>query len=183
MKKRFPPKDWLVPEPVLIIGTYDENGKPNAMNAAWGGIYDYKQVFISLAEHKTTENFRKTGAFSLSFGTRKTAVVSDFLGLVSGKDDSDKMKKAGLHDVRSEKVNAPIFEEYPLVLECEVVSFEEGNLIGNVVGILADEEIIGEDGNIDLEKMEPIIYDSISHQYRVVKEAVAPAFKAGLALK
>lgn len=182
MKKRFPANNWIIPEPVLIVGTYDENGQADAMNAAWGGTYDDKLIYVSLSAHKTTENFMKTKAFSLAFGTRKTAVISDYVGIVSLNDVLDKMEKAGLHDHPSGKVNAPIFDEYPLTMECEVVSFEEGNLIGKIVGILADEEILT-DGKIDIDKLEPIAYDPITHQYRVVKEAVAPAFKAGLALK
>ena len=184
MRKDFGVKPWLFPQPVLIIGTYDKEGKANAMNAAWGGTYDMDKVVISLSEHKTTANLRLNKAFTLSFGTKKTVAASDFVGLVSQNKVPDKIEKAKLHSVKSSKVNAPLFEEYPLTMECEVEEFDEdkGILIGKVVNISVDESII-KDGKSDTTKLGAIVFDPINMKYRLVGEVVADAFKVGMTLK
>lgn len=184
MRKEFGVKPWILPQPVLIIGTYDKDGNANAMNAAWGGTYDMDKVSIALSEHKTTANLRATKAFTLSFGTKKTVAACDYVGLVSQNKEPDKIEKAGLTPIKSSKVNAPLFEEFPLTLECEVERFDEKDeiLIGKVVGISVDEAYI-ENGKINTEKMEIIAYDAINHKYRLVKEEVADAFKVGFTIK
>lgn len=182
MRKDFGKKTWCMPLPVAILGTYDENGVPNAMNAAWASIYDTNQVFVSLGQHKTTDNFKVTGAFTMSFATKATLAESDYFGIASGKDEN-KIAKANFHAIKSDKVNAPLFEEYPLTLECTIDSFEEGNLVGNIVNVSVDEAYIKEDGSIDIDKMEIISFDSISHTYRVLGPVVGNAFKDGLKLK
>jgi len=114
MRKNFGAKTWLYPMPVLIVGTYDEQGKPNAMNAAWGGIYDTNQVMVCLADdHKTTDNIKKTGAFTVSFATAKAVAPCDYVGIVSANDEPDKFAKAGFHATKSDHVNAPIIDELP----------------------------------------------------------------------
>lgn len=180
----FDPKHSVItPEGVFIIATYDENGVPNAMNAAWGIQSDYTEVSFFLAEHKTTENIKKTGAFTVSFATKDTVVISDYFGVESGKN-VNKIEKAGVRVHKSAHVNAPVIEEYPLTLECKVKSFDDktGVLVGEIVAEQADERILT-DGKIDLGKMQPIIYDPSTHVYRVIGEAVGHAFKDGLALK
>lgn len=167
---------------VLIIGTYDENGNPDAMNAAWGGTYDYKQITISLSEHKTTDNLKKKGAFTVAFATKDTVTVSDYVGIVSASDHPDKMANSGLTALPSKNVDAPIFQEYPMVLECKVNSFENGTLIGDIVNISVDERILT-DGKIDPSKAEFISYDPVNHKYLLIGEAVGNAFKDGLKLK
>ncbi len=187
MRKDFGAKTWLYPMPVLIIGTYDENGKPNAMNAAWGGIYDYNQITVSLGGHVTTDNIRKNKAFTISVATKDTLEASDYVGLVSQAKEPNKIEKAGLHPFKSKFVNAPLFEEYPFTLECELVSLdgnmgEGGTLVGQIVNISIDEKVLN--GNkVDIEKLQPICFDSVNNQYIVADEAVADAFKAGLKLK
>ena len=109
----------IVPEGVFIIGTYDENGVPNAMNAAWGIQSDYEEIALFLAKHKTTENLKKTGAFTVAFATKSTVVISDYFGVESG-NNVNKIEKSGAHVHKSAHVNAPIIEEYPLTLECKV---------------------------------------------------------------
>ena len=148
--------------PVLIVGTYDENGSPNAMNAAWGGIYDTNLVMVCLADdHKTTENIKKTGAFTLSFATAKTVVPCDYVGIVSANDEPDKFAKAGFHATKSEYVNAPIIDELPMTVECKLLKFnEDGICIGEIVNVSADESILDEKGKVDAKKLDPIIYDS-----------------------
>ena len=187
MRKDFGPQTWLYPMPVLIIGTYDENGVPDAMNAAWGGIYDFNQITVSLGGHVTTENIRKNKAFTISVGTLKTVEASDFVGLVSLAKDPKKLEKAGLHAIKSSKVNAPLFEEYPFTLECELISLdgeegEGGTLIGQIVNVSIDESVLT-DGKVDIKKLEPIAFDTINMKYLVLGEEAAPAFRVGLKLK
>ena len=171
--------------PVLIVGTYDENCAPNAMNAAWGGIYDTNLVMVCLADdHKTTENIKKTGAFTLSFATAKTVVPCDYVGIVSANDEPDKFAKAGFHATKSEYVNAPIIEELPMTVECKLLKFnEDGICIGEIVNVSADESILDEKGKVDAKKLDPIIYDSVTHAYWNFGEKVGKAFSDGLKIK
>ena len=122
MRKEFHPNPWFYPLPVLIIGTYDENGAPDAMNAAWAGLYDRDKVVLCLsANHKTTANIKAKKAFTVSFADAAHVVEADYVGLVSANDTPDKLARAGLHAAKSEKVDAPIIEEFPMALECELV--------------------------------------------------------------
>ena len=187
MRKDLGKKSWIVPMPVLIIGSYDENGVADAMNAAWGSIYDYNQITISLGGHVTTDNIRKSKAFTVSFATKDTVEASDYVGLVSQSKEPKKLEKAGLTPIKSDKVNAPLFKEYPLTLECELVSLEGnigegGTLVGNIVNVSVDESILT-NGKIDMKKLSPIIFDTIDSKYRVIGEEVADAFKIGFNLK
>lgn len=183
MRKNFGKKGYLYPQLVLILGTYDENGVPNAMNAAWGGVYDTNEVFVSLSSHATTKNFEKTGAFTLSFGVKEQVVSCDYVGVVSANRVPNKVEVAGWHATKGEHVNAPIFAELPLCLECKVKSWKDGNLVGEVVNVSADESILDVEGNIDTEKLHAIIYDPINHTYKEVKGVVGHAFSDGLKLK
>ena len=184
MRQDFGVKSYLFPMPVLIIGTYDKNKKANAMNAAWGGMYDYDKVIISLSKHQTTENLKVSKAFTLSFATKKTVASSDYVGMVSQTKEPNKLEKAGLTPIPSKKVHAPLFEEYPLSLECEVDRFDEdeGVLIGKIINVSVDESIIKE-GKIDTDKLEALAFDPINAKYRLVGDAIADAFKVGLTLK
>lgn len=176
-------KSTITPEGVFIIGTYDENGIPNAMNAAWGMQSDMSEITLMLGKHKTTENFEKTGAFTVAFGTADTVLISDYFGVETGAK-VNKIEKAGCHTHRSAHVNAPIIEEYPLTLECRVKSWdtETGYLIGEIVASQADESILT-DGKVDLGKLRPIIFDPSFNAYRVVGEVVGKAFSDGQKLK
>ena len=129
----FGAKPNLYPMPVLIIGTYDENGVPNAMNAAWGMISDFKEISISLSEHKTTENLRARQAFTVSMATEDYVEACDYVGIVSANKVSHKFEKAGFHATKSDFVDAPLIDELPMALECKVKSFEDGILIGEIV--------------------------------------------------
>ena len=183
MRKNFGVKTWIYPQPVLMLGAYDENGVPNIMNAAWGGMYDFDKVVVSLSSHKTTDNLEKTLAFTLSVATKKTMVESDYFGIVSGNKISDKVAKAGFHHFKSEFVNAPLFEEYPLSIECEVESFsEDGILVGKIVNVSIDESILT-DGKPDPKKLEAISFDPANNNYLLVTEIVGHAFEAGKKLK
>ena len=185
MRKNFGVKTWLYPMPVLIVGTYDEDGTPNAMNAAWGGVYDTNQVMVCLADdHKTTENIKKTGAFTLSFATAATVVPCDYVGIVSANDVPDKFARAGLHATKSEYINAPLIDELPMAVECKLIKFnEDGICIGQIVNVSADESILDESGKIDAKRLDPIIYDGVTHAYWGLGNKVGQAFSDGKKLK
>lgn len=186
MRKNFGTKTWLYPMPVFIVAAYDEAGKPNAMNAAWGGIYTDDMVGICLADnHKTTQNILSTKAFTVSMATADHVAACDYLGLVSGNKEADKMNKSGFHTVKSEFVNAPVIEELPMTLECELVSYdpESCHMVGRIVNISADESILNEEGSIDLMRLQPITYDPIHHKYHVIGAEAGKAFSDGKKLK
>ena len=181
MKVELKPNSYLYPQPVLIIGSYDDNNIPDAMNAAWGGVSDFNEISMCISKtHKTVENILKRKGFTVAMGTRKTLVESDYFGIVSGHDVTNKIEKAKMHVKKSSKINAPVIEEYPLTLECELVSYDEENEImkGKIVGVIVDDSILT-NGKIDVTKLEPISYDPSMHKYYLVKEAVGNAFKDG----
>ena len=178
----FGAKPFLFPMPVFIIGTYDENGTPNAMNAAWGMVTDYDEITISLAEHKTTENLEKTNAFTVSMATEDTVVACDYVGVESATKVANKFEKAGFHATKSEHVNAPLIDELPMALECEVKSFSNGILIGKIVNVCADESVVT-DGKIDPKKVKPISYDPCNNMYLSIGDVLGQAFIDGNQLK
>ncbi len=178
----FGPKPFIYPMPVLIVGTYDENGVPNAMNAAWGAITDMNEITISMSPHKTTENLLKSGAFTVSFATEDTVVACDYVGVETASKVADKFAKAGFHATKSENVNAPLIDELPMALECKVKSYEDEILIGEIVNVCADESILIE-GKVDPKKLKPIAYDPVNHTYMGLGEVVGKAFQDGLQLK
>ena len=185
MRKNFGAKTWLYPMPVLIVGTYDENGNPNAMNAAWGGIYDTNQVMVCLADdHKTTDNIKKSGAFTVSFGTASWVSACDYVGIVSANDVTDKFDRAGFHATKSKFVNAPLIDELPMAVECKLIKFnEDGICIGEIVNVCVDECALDDDGKVDVKKINPIIYDSVTHAYWSFGEKVGQAFVDGKKIK
>lgn len=182
MRRDLGNKMNFLPLPVLMIGTYDKDGNANVMNAAWGGILDYGKIFISLGNHKTTENLELKKAFTVGFATKNTIEISDYFGVVSGSDE-DKIAKSGVHVTKSSFVEAPVIEEYPLTLECTVDSFEDGELIGTVVNCSIDDMYLDENGKINVDKMEIVTFDMVSNTYRVLGDVVGNAFKDGLKLK
>ena len=186
MRKNFGAKPWTYPQPVFIIATYDEEENPNAMNAAWGGIDYDDQINLCLsAGHKTVKNLLKTKAFTVSMGTADQLVACDYVGLVSGNNTSDKFAKAGFHAIKSEFVHAPLIEELPMTIECELISYdpETCHLVGKIINVSADERILDEAGKIDPAKLRPITFDPIHNHYLVIGEKVGNAFKDGAALK
>ncbi|MGN1399543.1 MAG: flavin reductase family protein [Erysipelotrichaceae bacterium] len=175
-------KPYLLPMPVLIIATYDKDNIPNAMNAAWGMISDYNEISISLAEHKTTDNFRYTKAFTVSIANEDHLTACDYVGIESGSKVTNKFEKAGFHSTKSKFVNAPLIDELPMALECRVKSFENGILVGEIVNISVDEAILT-NGKIDYQKLKPICYDPCTNNYLSLGEIVGKAFHDGLKLK
>lgn len=185
MRKNFGKQTWIYPMPVLMIGTYDENGVPDVMNAAWGGVYDGGQIMLCLSHsHKTVKNIKLKEAFTVSFATAKTVVECDYLGIVSANDTPDKLERAGFHTVKSEFVDAPVISELPMTLECKLLKFnEDGNVIGEIVNVCADESILDEGGKIDPSKLEAITYDGIHSTYICLGDVVGQAFVDGKKIK
>ncbi len=185
MRKNFGAKPILYPQPVLIIAAYDENGVPNAMNAAWGGISEANQISMCLSpEHKTVKNILQRGAFTVSAATADTVVPCDYVGIVSGNGVPDKMEKAGFHTFKSEFVDAPLIQELPMALECRLLRYDEETaiMVGEIVNVGADESVLT-DGTIDLSKLRPITFDELNFAYHVIGDRVGTAFKDGSALK
>lgn len=191
MRKDFGPKTWLYPMPVLIIGTYDENGEPDAMNAAYGGIFDDRRIAFYVGRtyvSQTQENIAKNRAFTISIGTKDTVVISDYVGIVTKMEDKKKMDRTGLHAFKSKFVNAPLFEEFPFTLECKLVTSDDsclyrqsGVVIGEIVNVSIDESILT-NGKVDVKKLQPIAYDPINNKYILLEEEVATAFSVGKTL-
>lgn len=184
MRKNFGVQTYIYPQPVLIVGTYDENGLPNAMNAAWGGICDNDKIMIDMSTHKTTVNMEKNKAFTVAFGDVEHAVACDYVGIVSGNDEPNKFAKAGFTAVKSDFVNAPIIQELPITLECELLQvLEDGEYIGKIVNVSCDERYLGADGLPDLSKFTPITYDPVHHHYIALGNIVGQAFSDGNQIK
>ena len=186
--KSFGSKPWVLPQPVLIIGTYNEDGTPNAMNAAWGGQWDAKEIMISMGSHATTENLARCADFTVAFANRETLVASDFVGIVSANNDPQKMQKTGWTAVKADNVNAPVFTDFPMTLECRIIrkideTAEGYNVVAEIVNILVDEKYLGEDGRPEVEKMDLITYEPVRHGYLVLGERVGNAFADGKKLK
>jgi flavin reductase (DIM6/NTAB) family NADH-FMN oxidoreductase RutF len=181
-RTNFGAKPIMLPQPVLIIATYDENGNPNAMNAAWGITTDYQEITISLGEHKTTDNLAIRKAFTVSMATEDQMTACDYVGIASGRNVPDKFAKAGFHATKSEFVDAPLIDELPMALECTVKSFEDGILIGTIVNVSADDSVIT-DGKVDPKKLKPITFDPCNNTYVALGEVVGKAFSDGNKLK
>lgn len=186
MRKNFGAKAMCYPMPVFIIGTYNADGTPNAMNAAWGGISEETEITICVDNtHKTAENLLARKAFTVSMATVPYLTACDYVGIVSGTKEPEKFAKAGFHAVKSEFVDAPLIEELPMALECEVISYDEETcrLVGRIVNVCADESVLGENGKVDVTKLQPITYDPVNYHYLVLGERVGQAFQDGVALK
>ena len=186
MRKNFGAETWLYPMPVFIIGTYNEDGSANAMNAAWGGTANTGKIAICVDRgHKTTENFKARKAFTVSMADAAHLVQADYVGIASGHDTPDKVEKAGLTVIASQFVDAPCFKEFPMTLECRMLSYDDESevLIGEIVNVSAEYSILGEDGQISPQKLQPITYDPVHHDYIVLGGIVGKAFSAGTALE
>lgn len=186
MRKNFGSKPWCYPQPVFIIATYDENGVPDAMNAAWGGISENDELSICMgSDHKTTENILARGAFTVSMADETHMVACDYVGIVSGKKEPNKFAKAGFTALKSEFVDAPLIAELAMAVECKLVSYDKEScrLVGKIVNISIDDSVLTADDKVDVAKLAPIIFDSVNHTYLKVGEKVGQAFHDGAALR
>lgn len=185
MKISLTPQSILLPCPVLIIGTYGSDGKPNIMNAAWGGIASSRPPCVSVSLREATltyHNIKHSGAFTVNIPSEKYLTESDYAGMVSGKD-TDKFKNCRLTPVKSELVNAPFVKEFPYALECKLIKTVELGLhtmfIGEILGLIADEEILNADKLPDIEKVRPMMYSSGNGAYYNAGSKIGKAFSVG----
>lgn len=185
MRKDFGARALSCMQPVYIIATYNEDGTADLMNAAWGGISNDTELSICLsADHRTVENFKRTGAFTVSMGDAGHVTACDYVGIVSGKTEPDKLGKSGFTVSRSALVNAPVVNELSVCIECTVKLWDEEHerLVGQIVNVSVDECALT-DGRVDLSKVQPISFDPFNHAYHVLGEKVGNAFKDGQKLK
>ena len=186
MRKNFGVKPWTYPQPVFILATYDENGTAGAMNAPWGGISEENGLSHCIsAEHKTAQNILARKAFTVSMADVKNLVACDYVGLVSGKNVADKLERAGFHTTPSAFVDAPLIDELPMAVECRLISYDEEScrLVGEIVNVCADPSVLDTDGQIDPDKLQPIIFDPVHHTYRQLGPVVGRAFQDGNQLR
>ena len=184
MKRNLGKIPAVYPMPVLMVAAYDEKGTVNVMNAAWGMICDMDKIALFIDEdHKTTQNIRETGAFTVSIADRDHMDVADFFGIATGNKMYDKFAKTGYHAEKSEFVNAPVIEEFPLCMECElaeVVTTENLHaVVGRIVNVCADEKVIDEKGKVDPAKLDALVFDQFRSGYYVANEKVGQAWNAG----
>lgn len=187
MKKDLGVKPYLFPMPVLMIATYGDDCTVNVMNMAWGGICAENMVSLNIdADHKTAKNIKKRGAFTLSIADVPHIQAADFFGIASGNKIEDKFARSGLTAVKSEKVDAPVVQEFPLTLECKVVEDKMEvyghHVLGEIVGVLADESVLDETGKVDASKLHAFVFDQFRSGYYAIGEKVGQAWHTGAPL-
>ena len=187
MKKNLGVVPAVYPMPVLMVAAYDENGKVNVMNAAWGMICNMDRIALFIdEEHKTTQNLLQTRAFTVSIADKDHMDVADFFGIASGNKMEDKFERTGYHAVKSTFVNAPIVEEFPVVMECELADVVENEsfycIVGKIVNTAAEEHVLGDNGKVDPARLNALIFDQFQHGYYVSGEQVGKAWNAGASL-
>ncbi len=183
MRKNIKVTEAIFPMPVLMIATYNDDGSIDVMNAAWGTMLERDQVILNLTEtHKTVKNIKERKAFTVSIADSNHVVEADYFGMVSGNNTPNKFENSGLTATKSENVDAPIINEFPICLECEFIEYGECGVIGKVVNVTADEKVMNGD-NVDISLVNAIAFDPYTHGYYKVSERVGNAFKDGLQLK
>lgn len=188
--KRFRPAGWLFPKPVLIIGTYDENGVPNAMNCDCGGTWDYTEIALFLGKNRqTTRNLSLHQEFTVALANVDTMVASDLVGTTSGLRQPNKVARTGWKVEKAPDVNAPVFKDFPITLECRIRSVSEAttdscyHVIADIVGVLVDKKYIDADGRPNVQKMNLICHETIHQTYIQLGNTAGEAFREGAKLK
>lgn len=186
MKKEIKTTEAIFPMPVLMIATYNEDNTVDVMNAAWGTMLERNYVILNLTEtHKTVQNIKARGGFTVSIADAKHVVEADYFGVVSGNKVKDKFKNSKLTAIKSDVVDAPIVNEFPIVMECEFVEYQDDEfgcgVIGKVVKVSADDSVMT-NGKVDISKVDAIAFDPYTHGYYRVNERVGEAFKDGFKL-
>ena len=176
-------KGFFAPLPVLIIGTYDANGVPNAMNAAWGGQIGMSQISVSLSStHKTTDNIKLNREFTVAYASADQIAACDYVGIASGNNVENKLEKCGFTVTKSDKVNAPVIDQLPITIECKVIDiqeeFGETRVVAEVVGLKAEESVMT-DGKVDYAKAGLVIYDTVTKNYRSIGGSVGAVRSIG----
>jgi flavin reductase (DIM6/NTAB) family NADH-FMN oxidoreductase RutF len=186
MKLSLPAQPLLLPSPVLIIGTYGSNSRPNIMTAAWGGITSSKPPCISVSLREATQsyhNIKETGAFTVNIPSEKYYKEADYVGMVSGKEH-DKFKETRLTAEKSKHVNAPIVKEFPYALECKLERQVDLGLhtmfIGEIIGMVADSQVLNPKQLPDIEKVRPMLWGSFgSMAYYNIGNKLGDSFSVG----
>ena len=187
MRTKLNITEGISPMPALMIGTYNEDGSVNVMNAAWGTMQERDVVALNLTEtHKTVQNIKAQGAFTVSIADAAHMVEADYFGAESGNRVTDKFARSGLTASKAETVDAPVINEFPICLECQFIEYQDGEygcgVIGKMVNVTADERVMM-NGRIDMARVQAIAFDPYTHGYYKVTERVGEAFKDGLKLK
>ena len=187
MRKNIKTTESIFPMPVLMVATYNEDGTIDVMNAAWGTMLERDHVILNLTEtHKTVKNIKERKAFTVSIADAKHVVEADYFGVVSGNNTKDKFANTKLTSTKSENVDAPIINEFPICMECEFIEYQDAQygcgVVGKIVNVTADENVMNGD-NVDISLVDAIAFDPYTHGYYRVKERVGNAFKDGLQLK
>jgi flavin reductase (DIM6/NTAB) family NADH-FMN oxidoreductase RutF len=189
MKKSLGAKTILYPTPVLIVGTYDTEDKPNVMTAAWGGICCSSPPCIAVALRKATYSYGNIihqNCFTVSIPSEQHVHYADYFGMISGKK-TNKFAATGLTPVKSTLVNAPYIKEFPFALECKLIQKIELGLhtqfIGEILDIKADEGVLDQNGQLDIEKVKPILYAPETNTYYGVGTFLGKAFSIGQDVK
>lgn len=186
MRKNFGAKPLTYPQPVFIIATYGEDGTPDAMNAAWGGISEMNEISLCLsAGHKTVKNILQRKAFTVSMAEAGQVAACDYVGIVSGNNVPDKFARAGFHATPSEFVDAPLIDELSVALECKLKDYNADTCIlrGEIVNVSVDERVLDENGKVDAAKVVPVIFDPFNNDYLKVGGKAGKAFSEGKQLK
>lgn len=187
MRKNISTTEAIFPMPVLMVATYNEDGSVDVMNAAWGMMIDRDIVGLNLTEtHKTVKNIKNKKAFTVSIADSKHVKEADYFGVVSANNTPNKFENSGLTAVKSENVDAPIIDEFPICLECEYIEYQDNDygcgVVGKVVNVSALDSVMKDD-IVDINLVSAIAFDPYTHGYYKVSERVGNAFKDGLELK
>ena len=187
MKKDLGVVAAVCPMPVLMVAAYDENEKVNVMNAAWGQICDNDKIILFLGEdRKTLANMKVSKAFTVALADEAHVKVADFFGIASGNRMDDKFERTGFHAVKSDKVHAPVIEEFPVCMECELAEIVNTEnvfgVVGKIVNVKANEEVLDEKGKVDVSRLHALMFDQFRSGYYATGEKVAQAWNAGVGL-
>ena len=187
MRKQLPLTEGIFPMPVLMVATYNPDGSVDVMNAAWGTMQERGVVALNLTEtHKTVQNIKARGAFTVSIADAAHVVEADYFGVVSAKNEPRKFENSGLTAERSDLIDAPVINEFPLCLECKFIEYQADEygigVIGKVLRVTADEGVMDGD-KVDMSRVDAIAFDPYTHGYYRVSERVGEAFRDGLKLK
>lgn len=187
MKKDLGIQQAVFPMPVLMVAAYDENGKVNVMNVAWGQIAGSDKIYLCIGKgKKTLSNLKTSKAFTVSLADKDHMEVADFYGIASGNKMEDKFERTGFTAVKSDKVNAPIIDEFPVAMECEFLEeLDSENIhgvVGRIVNVKADESVLNDDGKVDVTKLNVLMFDNFCHGYYTLGEKAGQAWDAGMGL-
>lgn len=187
MKKDLGIQQAVFPMPVLMVAAYDENGKVNVMNVAWGQIAGTDKIYLCIGKgKKTLSNIKASKAFTVALADIDHMKTADFFGIASGNKIDDKFERTGFTAVKSDRVNAPVIEEFPLVMECEFLEeLDSENIhgvVGKIVNVKAEESVLDSNGKVDVTKLDVLMFDNFRSGYYTLGEKAGQAWDAGMEL-